>query len=183
MEFQDRISRYPNRYLLTDENNNEKYVYLERADEPTEEGTPLNAATLTSMLFGLESKKYPGCYYRDVNGAEEWINPPMISGVHYRTAKRFGGKPVLTVAYAIPHLWVGFDEESEYVLSLGFSVEKIVRYDLTIISAEGNVFHIDPGFTSEPGNVNFNVSLKDEKMTERCQTTDVGLRLQSSSVA
>ena len=42
MEFVDRVSAYPNRYLVTDENGNAYYAVLERADEPITPGTPLN---------------------------------------------------------------------------------------------------------------------------------------------
>lgn len=50
MEFKDRVSAYPNRYLLTDENGNTSYVHIERADEPTVPGTPLDAETLNNLL-------------------------------------------------------------------------------------------------------------------------------------
>lgn len=100
MEFVDRVSAYPNRYLLTDENGNAYYVVLEKADEPTTVGTPLNAETFNGMLAGLapavESGDYPGCYYRVVNGNTEWINPPMEVGVEYRTTERHFGKAVYT---------------------------------------------------------------------------------------
>ena len=98
MIFEDRVSAYPNRYLMTDENGNTSYVVLERADEPTAVGTPLSAETFNGMLAGLapalESEDYPGCYYRVVDGETEWLNPPMIAGVEYRTTERFGGKVV-----------------------------------------------------------------------------------------
>lgn len=42
----------------------------------------------------IESADYPGCYYRMVDGAQEWINPPMAAGVEYRTTERYHGKPV-----------------------------------------------------------------------------------------
>lgn len=50
--FVDRQSTYPNRYKITTEAGVSSYVVLERADEPTVPGTPLNAATLNE----LESK-------------------------------------------------------------------------------------------------------------------------------
>jgi hypothetical protein len=50
MEFVDRVSAYPNRYLMTDENGHASYVVLEKADEPTTVGTPLNAETFNGML-------------------------------------------------------------------------------------------------------------------------------------
>lgn len=37
-----------------------------------------------------------GCFYREVDGEVEWINPPMVVGTEYRTTERFAGKPVYT---------------------------------------------------------------------------------------
>lgn len=56
MEFEDRVSAYPNRYLMTTESGSASYVILERADEPVTPGTPLNADTFNAMqqeLSGL----------------------------------------------------------------------------------------------------------------------------------
>ena len=44
-----------------------------------------------------ESADYPGCYYRIVDGVQEWINPPMLPDVEYRTTERMNGKPVYTM--------------------------------------------------------------------------------------
>lgn len=43
-----------------------------------------------------EDKDNPGCFYRPGIGTsnKEWINPPAIPGVEYRTAERHNGKPV-----------------------------------------------------------------------------------------
>lgn len=49
--FVDRKPTRPNRYKITPENGGTPYyVVLERADEPTVEGTPLNATTLNNLL-------------------------------------------------------------------------------------------------------------------------------------
>lgn len=49
--FVDRKPTRPNRYKVTPENGGAPYyVTLERADEPTVEGTPLNAASLNALL-------------------------------------------------------------------------------------------------------------------------------------
>lgn len=50
MEFVDRVSAYPNRYLMTSEDGSAHYVVLERADEPVTVGTPLNAETLNNLI-------------------------------------------------------------------------------------------------------------------------------------
>ena len=59
MEFIDRVSAYPNRYVMTDENGNTSLVYLERADEPTVPGTPLNAETFDAMADAIKSASLP----------------------------------------------------------------------------------------------------------------------------
>ena len=50
MAFTDRVSKYPNRYKVTNQNGTVTYVYIERADEPTNAGTPLNAENLNTLL-------------------------------------------------------------------------------------------------------------------------------------
>ena len=54
---ENRVPTKPGRIKLTDENGNVKYYYMERADEPTTEGTPLNKAT----LFDNENENRYGC--------------------------------------------------------------------------------------------------------------------------
>lgn len=44
----------------------------------------------------IADSSHPNCYYRMVNGVKEWINPPMIAGVEYRTTKRYNGNPIYT---------------------------------------------------------------------------------------
>lgn len=39
----------------------------------------------------IEDIDHPGCYYRMVDGVQEWINPPMVVGVEYRTVERCNG--------------------------------------------------------------------------------------------
>ena len=52
----------------------------------------------------VESTNFPGCYYRLVNGVEEWINPPMQPNIEYRTTARFNGearyKKIVTYVFA-----------------------------------------------------------------------------------
>lgn len=48
--FEDRKSNYPYRYKVTPLSGESYYVYLERADEPTVVGTPLNADTFNTIL-------------------------------------------------------------------------------------------------------------------------------------
>lgn len=62
----------------------------------------------------FESAEYPGCFYRIIDKEVEWVNPPMIIGVEYRTTERFNGKPVYAkfiVTNTLPSKgeWVGVD--------------------------------------------------------------------------
>lgn len=41
-----------------------------------------------------ESIDFPGCFYREVDGEIEWINPPMIKGEIYPTTERHNGNKV-----------------------------------------------------------------------------------------
>ena len=53
-------------------------------------------ATQVGAFPAIADATYPSCYYRMVDGEKEWINPPMVSGVEYRTMERYLGKPVRT---------------------------------------------------------------------------------------
>lgn len=54
------------------------------------------AGSVFAANIPVEHPDYPGCYYRTVDGETEWINPPMVEGVEYRTAERWSGSPVYT---------------------------------------------------------------------------------------
>ena len=63
----DRVPTKPGRVKLTKEDGTVEYAVLERADEPTQEGTPINKATLLSdataaMLGGCSTPD--GCFAR-----------------------------------------------------------------------------------------------------------------------
>lgn len=75
----------------------------------------------------IESTEYPGCYYRTVNGATEWLNPPMVSGVAYRTTERYNGMPV----YAILLQGGSLQGKNEYLFTL--------PYGATILDVNGTL--------------------------------------------
>ena len=52
----DRVSTYPGRMKLTRADGSVEYVTLERADAPTQEGTPLNKALFDSIKADLDDK-------------------------------------------------------------------------------------------------------------------------------
>lgn len=54
----------------------------------------LDACKNIKALPAIESKEHPGCYYRSVSGEKEWINPPMVAGIEYRTTERADDDPL-----------------------------------------------------------------------------------------
>lgn len=49
---------------------------------------------MIGALSAIEDESNPGCFYQMVDGVKEWINPPMVLGVEYRTIERYMGNPV-----------------------------------------------------------------------------------------
>ena len=73
MEFKDRVSAYPGRYIMTTSDGSTSYVILERADEPTTPGTPLNAETFNAMQNDMVSAVQAGVTgYEKTDDGEYW---------------------------------------------------------------------------------------------------------------
>lgn len=56
IDVKDRVSTYPGRVKLTKTNGSSEYVTLERADAPTQEGTPINKALFDSIKTDIDGK-------------------------------------------------------------------------------------------------------------------------------
>jgi hypothetical protein len=56
IDVKDRVSTYPGRMKLTRANGSSEYVTLERADAPTQEGTPINKALFDSIEADIADK-------------------------------------------------------------------------------------------------------------------------------
>lgn len=52
--------------------------------------------SLRNYIPPIESSDNPECYYKIVDGEKEWVNPPMVLGVEYRTTERWDGMVVYT---------------------------------------------------------------------------------------
>ena len=55
LEFKDRVPQKPGRVKITPEEGTAFYATLERADEPIEVGTPLNARNFNEMVAMIQS--------------------------------------------------------------------------------------------------------------------------------
>lgn len=78
----------------------------------------------------VESSEHPGCYFRTANGVTEWVNPPAMLGIEYRTTERWNGKPVYVTAMDLGILPTSGDKDVYYPVSL--ECENIVSYDVII---------------------------------------------------
>ena len=52
--FKDRVPQMPGRVKITTEDGMSQYATIERADEPVEEGTPLNAKHFNEMVAMIQ---------------------------------------------------------------------------------------------------------------------------------
>lgn len=73
----NRVPKYPGRIELTDVLTGEKRLYdMTRADEPTEEGTPINKSTLltdqTADRYGLDEDGTPDDAFAFLGNYTEW---------------------------------------------------------------------------------------------------------------
>ena len=55
LEFKDRVPQKPGRVKITPENGTAYFATMERADEPLQEGTPLNAGYLNQLVAMIQS--------------------------------------------------------------------------------------------------------------------------------
>ena len=55
LEFKDRVPQKPGRVKITPEEGTAFYATMERADEPIQEGTPLNARNFNEMVAMIQS--------------------------------------------------------------------------------------------------------------------------------
>ena len=88
-------------------NSTDEFVYFDPGvrDQASNSSSVDNRCMIPVEIYGIktvaansaseiEDPDHPGCFYRMVNGVQEWLNPPMELGVEYKTAERYLGKSV-----------------------------------------------------------------------------------------
>lgn len=74
------------------------YGYMAQATlTGTTEDPVLNLWLPQGQVIALESDVYLGCFYRMAGEEKEWLNPPLMMGVEYRTTERWDGWTVYTM--------------------------------------------------------------------------------------
>ena len=79
VQFVDRKAANPNRYKITREDGTTEYITLERADNPTVEGTPLNAETFNEMMAGFSETDHKHAAGDVTSGTFSTARIPNIS--------------------------------------------------------------------------------------------------------
>ncbi len=128
---------------------------------PTALFTPQLSISDELHRFCIESTDAPGCYYRIYDGHTEWINPPMIPGMKYRTTERWDGEPVYT-------------EQIELHIASGASGPFSLMSATEVISAELRYFDNgvwldvcnNPNITVESTRINLRPGLKVSSVDE-----------------
>lgn len=89
---------------------------------------------------------YTSCYFRTVDGVVEWLNPPMILDVEYRTVERWEGKPVYAKGIRIGY--VGGSTSVNHGLSIDQPVHAdVYNNDQEILTTYSNL-HVTVGRTT-----------------------------------
>ena len=112
---QDRVPLYPGRVVLTPVSGQANTYDMTRADQPTQEGTPLNKASLltdaTAALFGLETDAVPDDVLAKIS--------EIIGGLETGIATR---PQIVTGTYE-------GDGSDERTITLGFQPKALLLFD------------------------------------------------------
>lgn len=115
--------------------------------EATAYYTAFQEAVLNIKSADIESTEYPGCFYRMCGTEKSWINPPMVSGVEYRTTEYFDQYPVWT---RLDSHYVG--TEYQEVKSLGISSYDTKLLAIRCISRRlSGIWEPDTSYALYPG--------------------------------
>ena len=88
----------------------------------------------------IESTDRPGCYYRMVNGVQEWLNPPLDTGAEYRTTERYmGDNPVYITVVNVGYMASGTNSiEHNLAVNIPLSLE-VTNNDRELLT-DSNLF-------------------------------------------
>lgn len=82
-----------------------------------------------------ESSTHAGCYYRYVDSAVEWVNPPMVLNTEYKTTERQNGKPVyikLIDFGALP-------SNTNKAIGIGATIDELVSLEMYSVRTSNSV--------------------------------------------
>lgn len=107
----------------------------------------------TRFLNVEESTDHPGCYYRTVDGEDEWINPPLELSKIYRTSRRYDSKPVYVARISLGQL---VKDASKYINFSNVIMTHVVELNIRAFTArkyyQATYIHYADTSTKEIGN-------------------------------
>ena len=100
-------------------------------------------AALSQKLTATESKDHPGCYYLLNDGVVEWINPPMLEGVEYRTIYRRSGKPEYTKILAPEQCPANESKSIPHGINNVYTIEAEFTWKANEETTKGNAYFVN----------------------------------------
>lgn len=88
----------------------------------------------------IEHDTYKGCYYRIVNGETEWINPPNMPGIEYKTTERWNGKPLYRKVFYTASL----PNKSIVGIEIASSFDTVVSVEGFAVDSDNNMYYPFP---------------------------------------
>lgn len=171
----DRVSANPGRVLITPENGDAPfYATMTRADNPTQEGDPLNKNTLltdaTAALFGLGADAVPDDVFVSLANCFAQIlvttspNTEVTASLNGKTVSATSDSSGLAIL-KIPGFGTWTISASIYGLSVSknYTIKAIAQYELVLFPDLESSSWDDISFISESGNAASVWSVGDKK--------------------
>ena len=140
MDFKDRVANKPNRVKLTFEDSGaSSYAVVELADEPIEEGTPLNAFNMNKLLNKEDSDYIVEQGTSGIWTYEKWNSGKAVCrGTNtFMSGTGLGGNPLVISSNASPRIDYPF-EFVERPVEIAFIKRRMATL-ITITYAMGDI--------------------------------------------
>lgn len=155
----DRVPSNPGRVLVTPENGGAAYyATLTRADNPTQEGTPLNKANLltdaTAALFGLDANAVPNDVFSIVHtliarNAMDIANGVKIEAGSYTGTDETGEANAITLTFGFEPKMVIVQNASDLTLDFLPMIKEVSQTgDDTANGSSSSAVHVTWGTNS-----------------------------------
>lgn len=159
--FVDRESTYPGRYKVTKGDGTTEYLTLERADEPTVEGTPLNAAVLNGAFEDVHTEimnKIPSMTPTGGSGSAAFN---YLDNSNFRIAQAGYGGTHGTQAYAADR-WILSSGSVSYTAGEGLTLNGTIVQKLEEAPSNMSAF---VGTASGSASISYDPSAKEVTIT------------------
>lgn len=116
MVFEDRVAKYPGRWTMVKSDGTSEIVTLIRNDEPTKEGTPINAATLNELSTVAGA----------INAKEEAVSAAQAAASERAKAEQAAANAANAVKVDLPETVAALQKENEMFKQCLLEMSEIV---------------------------------------------------------